>query len=102
MLGAAWKLSYARYRLGLDDGGADHDEEHILVEASRELRITENQRVARVTAFGNHQRDLCCFQKRFTLLTDAAAQIRIPKREFSLSVTQGTFGNYLFEQRSNR
>jgi hypothetical protein len=55
MLGAARKLSYVRYRLGLDDGGADHDEEYIPVETSPQLRITENQRVARVTAFGSHQ-----------------------------------------------
>jgi hypothetical protein len=61
------------------------------------LRIAENERIGRVTAFCSHQRDLCCFQKWLAVLTDAATQVRIPIREFLLGVTQGTFARSFFE-----
>src|SRR5260221_8184784 len=55
------------------------------------LGIEKNERVGRVTEFCSHQPDLCCFQKWLAVLTDAASQVRIPKREFSLGLTEGTF-----------
>jgi hypothetical protein len=63
----------------------------------RALGIPENEYVGRVTTFCSHQRDLCCFQKWLATLTDPATQVRIPKREFLLGVTQATFAKSFFE-----
>jgi hypothetical protein len=61
------------------------------------LRIAENEHVGRVTAFCSHQRDLCCFQKWFAVLADAAGQVRIPRREFSLGIAQAAFAKGFFD-----
>jgi len=61
----------------------------ILNEKTLPLRIAENQRVGWVTAFCSHERDLFRSQKWLAILTDAATQVQIPKREFLLGVTQG-------------
>jgi hypothetical protein len=62
-----------------------------------DLGIPKNEHVGWVTAFCSHQRDLSCFQKWLAVLTDPATQVRIPKREFLLGITQATFAKSFVE-----
>ena len=64
---------------------------------SGSLRIVENERSGRMTTFCSRQRHLRCFQEWRAVLTDAATQGGVPRREFSLGVTQGTFAQSFFK-----